>query len=197
MKLVLLFYQIRYSRENNRHSFVFQKCKTTNGKPEWTAGELRKFKLCKNQSFETNRFTRSKQSGSSSRQKTCIRWILIRLNSEFHAMLSWTLLDMLARLNEENKSNWPNYLLPIARTLTWITVVLSNIIFQRKQASLLWILEVQNNKCQMERMTELERFAVLNYAKIRVSRQIHLHRVTTICFNLVQLLFRKLACAGF
>ena len=34
MKLLLLLYQIRYSRENNRHSFVFQKCKTTNGKPE-------------------------------------------------------------------------------------------------------------------------------------------------------------------
>ena len=34
MKWLLLFYQIRYSRENNRHSFVFQKCKTTNGKPE-------------------------------------------------------------------------------------------------------------------------------------------------------------------
>ena len=34
MKLLLLFYQIRYSIENNRHSFVFQKCKTTNGKPE-------------------------------------------------------------------------------------------------------------------------------------------------------------------
>ena len=104
MKLLLFFYQIRYSSENNRHSFGFQKCKTTNGKPEWTAGEWRKFKLCKNQSFDTNRFTWSKQSGSSSRQKTCMRWILIRLNSEFHAMLSWTLLDMLARLNEENKS---------------------------------------------------------------------------------------------
>ena len=34
MKLLLLFYQIRDSRENNRHSFVFQKWKTTNGKPE-------------------------------------------------------------------------------------------------------------------------------------------------------------------
>ena len=34
MKLLLLFYQIRYSRENNRHSFVIQKYKTTNGKPE-------------------------------------------------------------------------------------------------------------------------------------------------------------------
>ena len=34
MKLLLLFYQIRYSRENNRNSFVFQKCKTTNGKPD-------------------------------------------------------------------------------------------------------------------------------------------------------------------
>ena len=31
-------------------------------------------------------FTRSKQSGSSSREKTCMRWILIHLNSEFHAM---------------------------------------------------------------------------------------------------------------
>ena len=31
MKLLLLFYQIRYSRENNRHSFGFQKRKTTNG----------------------------------------------------------------------------------------------------------------------------------------------------------------------
>ena len=80
---------------------------------------LRFFELCKNQSFETNRFTRSKQSGSASRQKTCMRWILIHLNSEFHAMLSWTLLDMLARLNEEKKLNWPNYLLPIAWTLIW------------------------------------------------------------------------------
>ena len=34
MKLLLLFYQIRYSRENNRHSFGIQKYKTTNGKPE-------------------------------------------------------------------------------------------------------------------------------------------------------------------
>ena len=33
MKLLLLFYQIRYSRENNCHSFVIQKCKTTDGKP--------------------------------------------------------------------------------------------------------------------------------------------------------------------
>ena len=32
MKLLLLFYQIRYSRANNRHSFGFQKRKTTNGK---------------------------------------------------------------------------------------------------------------------------------------------------------------------
>ena len=32
--VILLFYEIRYSRENNCHSFVFQKCKTTNGKPE-------------------------------------------------------------------------------------------------------------------------------------------------------------------
>ena len=31
----------------------------------------------------------SKQTGSSSRQKTCIRWILIHLNSEFNAMQSW------------------------------------------------------------------------------------------------------------
>ena len=31
MKLLLLFYQIRYSRENNRYSFGFWKCKTTNG----------------------------------------------------------------------------------------------------------------------------------------------------------------------
>ena len=30
MKLLLLFYQIRYSRESNRHSFGFQKRKTTN-----------------------------------------------------------------------------------------------------------------------------------------------------------------------
>ena len=27
LKLLLLFYQIRYSKENNRHSFGFQKCK--------------------------------------------------------------------------------------------------------------------------------------------------------------------------
>ena len=85
----------------------------------WVAkGLSRFFKLCKI-SFETNRFTQSKQSGSSSRQKTCMRWILIHLNSEFHAMLSWTLLDMLGRLNEEKKSSWPNYLLPIAWTLMW------------------------------------------------------------------------------
>ena len=91
---------------------------TPNGTHDWITC-LRFFELCKNQSFETNRFTQSKQSGSSSHKKTCMRWILIHLNSEFYAMLSWTLLHMLARLNEENKSNWPNYLLPIAWTLIW------------------------------------------------------------------------------
>ena len=52
-----------------------------------------------------------------------------------------------------------------------VTVVLLNKIFQRKQASLFWILEMQNNKIQMpnemERMTELERFiAPLRFFKL-------------------------------
>ena len=42
--------------------------------------------------FETNTFTQSNnnlfQSGSASLQKTCVRWILMHLHSEFHAMLS-------------------------------------------------------------------------------------------------------------
>ena len=41
---------------------------------------------------------------------------------------------------------------------------------------------MQNNKCQMERMTELEIAVFANYVKGRVSRQIHLHRVKTISF---------------
>ena len=49
---------------------------------------LQFFKLWKIQSFETNTFTQSNnnlfQSGSSFLQKTCVRWILIHLQSEFH-----------------------------------------------------------------------------------------------------------------
>ena len=171
MKLLLLFYQIRYSRENNRHSFVFQKCKTTNGK-SGTAGEWRKFKLCKNQSFETNRFTRSKQSGSFSRQKNCMRWILIHLNSEFHAMLSWTLLDMLVRLNDENKSNWPNYLLPIAWTLIWnlqlrVTAITSlfSYFFLRVQKGLL------SRVNSVEAVSSMSIKLLLLFYQIRYSRE--------------------------
>ena len=46
---------------------------------------LRFFKLCKNQSFETNR---SDLHGVKNLVHTCMRWILIHLNSEFDAMLS-------------------------------------------------------------------------------------------------------------
>ena len=60
MKLLLLFYQIRYSRANNRHSFGFQKRKTTNAlkwkawvNSRWVAKRLSQFfKLCKNQKSE-------------------------------------------------------------------------------------------------------------------------------------------------
>ena len=59
MKLLLLFYQVRYSRENNRHGVGFQKCKTTNGKSEQSvSGErfIAVFQIMQNQIFGTNRF---------------------------------------------------------------------------------------------------------------------------------------------
>ena len=48
---------------------------------------LRFFKLCKNQSFETNR---SDLHGVKNLVHTCMRWILIHLNSEFrrHVVLN-------------------------------------------------------------------------------------------------------------
>ena len=73
-----------------------------------------------------------------------------------------------------------------------VSVVLSNKleIFQRKQSS-------QKCKTTMESLNEHEWRKVyrgfLNYAKLRVSRQIFLHEVN----NLVHLFVRKLACTGF
>ena len=52
----------------------------------------------------------------------------------------------------------------------------------------------ENAKQQMESLSEEPVYrGFSNYAKIRVSRQIDLHGVN----NLVHLLVRKLACAGF
>ena len=68
-----------------------------------------------------------------------------------------------------------------------VTAVLSNKIFQRKQSSQFWILEVQNNKWNAlitVQSVSGERFiAVLKFSRIRrqiSSRQIDLYGVTTI-----------------
>ena len=73
-----------------------------------------------------------------------------------------------------------------------VTVVLSNKIFQRKQAPLFWILEMQNNKCQIERMTELQRFiAPLQFFKLCKNQSFETNTFAQ------RFIFRKLACAGF
>ena len=82
--------------------------------------------------------------------------------------------------------SWVNSVEAVSSMSIKLLLLFYQIRYSRENKRHSWILEIQNNKCQMERMTELERFIAplrfLNYAKIRVSRQIHLHRVTTIWF---------------
>ena len=63
-----------------------------------------------------------------------------------------------------------------------VTVVLSNKIFQRKQSSRFWILEMQNNNWKNGTHDWLRLCGFSNYVKIRVSSRntLTLHRVTAI-----------------
>ena len=99
LKLLLLFYQNKIFQRKQSLQFWISEMQRTNGKHEWTVGIkvakglLRLFKLCKNQIFETNRFTRSilnKLVHLLVRKLAYAAWNLIRLNSKFHAMQSST-----------------------------------------------------------------------------------------------------------
>ena len=64
--------------------------------------------------------------------------------------------------------------------------------------ALFWILEMQNNKCQMERMTELERFhAPLRFFELCKNQSFETNTFTQSNSNLVHFIFRKLACTEF
>ena len=114
-----------------------------------------------------------------------MRWILIHLNSEFHAVYvkSATSCDgnniLFSYFFHHAYRKVHYHGLTQSKLLLLFYQIIST--FQRKQSSRFWILEAQNNILNGTH-AELRLCGFSNYAKIRVSRQIHLHRVTTIWF---------------
>ena len=91
IKLLLLFYQIRYPEKTSVTVLDFRSAKQQmpNGTHDWTR------KVCGFSNYAKIRVSRQTHLHRATTicfnlQKTCVRWILMHLRSEFHALLSWT-----------------------------------------------------------------------------------------------------------
>ena len=131
-----------------------------------------------------------------------MRWILIHLNSEFHAMLSWTLIwNLQLRVTAITffllffSSRVQKGLLSGVNSVEAISSISIKLLllfyqiryrYSRENNRHVWDFRSAKQHAKWNAWLNSKGVSRLygfsNYAKIRVSRQIHLHRVTTIWF---------------